>query len=254
MKFAICKVPAAPVRIKASHKVEMTNQLLFGDVMKIHKKKHEWVQIQTLHDGYIGWVRENQLAKISEFQANRSIEFIASSPLSVIKIQGNSSHIPMGASLHEFNEGTGMISNTKYEYSGQPVNRTSQLINEDVIKFLTAQWLNAPYLWGGRTILGVDCSGFCQVIFKMLGFDLKRDAWQQADQGKKVKKLEDAKCGDLAFFDDKEEIVHVGILLSSSKIIHASGCVRIDEITKDGIIHSETGTQTHRLKKIRSFW
>ena len=113
------------------------------------------------------------------------------------------------------------------------------------------EWLNAPYLWGGRSILGVDCSGFVQVNFKLMGIDLPRDAWQQAQTGEPVKKLKDAVKGDLAFFDDKDEIVHVGILLGTDSIIHASGKVRIDSMDKKGITNNETGKRTHSLRAIR---
>jgi cell wall-associated NlpC family hydrolase len=109
-------------------------------------------------------------------------------------------------------------------------------------------------MWGGRTIFGVDCSGFVQVNYKMMGVDLLRDAWQQAQQGKTVKKLKEAVCGDLAFFDDKEEIVHVGILLGPEQIIHASGKVRIDTIDKKGIVHGHTGRRTHLLRSIKRYW
>ena len=104
---------------------------------------------------------------------------------------------------------------------------------------------------GGRTIFGVDCSGFVQVNYKMMGIDLPRDAWQQAQEGKIVKKLKEAVCGDLAFFDDKEEIVHVGILLGTDQIIHSSGKVRIDTIDKKGIINSDTGKRSHFLRIIK---
>ena len=102
--------------------------------------------------------------------------------------------------------------------------------------------------------MGVDCSGFVQVNYKMMGIDLSRDAWQQAQQGKTVKKLKESLCGDLVFFDDKEEIVHVGILLSSDQLIHASGKVRIDAIDKKGIINSDTGKRTHYLRSIKRYW
>jgi cell wall-associated NlpC family hydrolase len=103
-------------------------------------------------------------------------------------------------------------------------------------------------------MFGVDCSGFVQVIYKVMGVDLPRDAWQQAQEGTVVKKLKDAVCGDLAFFDDKDEIVHVGILLSNEEIIHASGKVKIDKIDKKGIINGDTGKRTHDLEAIKRYW
>ncbi len=134
---------------------------------------------------------------------------------------------------------------------GTPLTGSANIPNGELIIELTMKWLNAPYLWGGRTIFGVDCSGFVQVNFKMMGIDLPRDAWQQAQEGRTVKKLKEAVCGDLAFFDDNEEIVHVGILLSSDQIIHSAGKVRIDTIDKKGIINSDTGKRSHRLRLIK---
>jgi cell wall-associated NlpC family hydrolase len=142
----------------------------------------------------------------------------------------------------------------EYDFRGSFTNRKKMGPNADTLKQLTAQWLNAPYMWGGRTIFGVDCSGFVQVNYKMMGVDLSRDAWQQAQQGKTVTKLKEAVCGDLAFFDDKEEIVHVGILLGPEQIIHASGKVRIDRIDKKGIIHADSGKRTHLLRSIKRYW
>ena len=124
----------------------------------------------------------------------------------------------------------------------------------DHLEQLVLPWLNSPYQWGGRTMFGVDCSGFVQVNFKMLGIGLQRDAWQQAQQGIVIKKLKDAAKGDLAFFDDRDEIVHVGILLGPDKIIHASGKVRIDSIDKKGIINSDSNSRTHSLRAIRRYF
>ncbi len=159
--------------------------------------------------------------------------------------------LPHGSSLPALVDGKGKINELDYTVEGNYINRNEQVRNEELVMQLTAQWLNAPYLWGGRTIFGVDCSGFVQVNYKMMGIDLPRDAWQQAQEGDMVKKLKDAVCGDLAFFDDKEEIVHVGILLGNDKIIHSAGKVRIDSIDKKGIINSDTGKRSHSLRVIK---
>jgi cell wall-associated NlpC family hydrolase len=159
--------------------------------------------------------------------------------------------IPLGSSLPGFKDGSGNLNAISYSVEGNYKDRNEPQPGEELIKQLTFPWLNAPYLWGGRTILGVDCSGFVQVNYKMMGIDLPRDAWQQAQEGRTVKKLKDAVCGDLAFFDDKEEIVHVGILLGNDRIIHSSGKVRIDSIDKKGIIQNDTGKRTHSLRLVK---
>ena len=99
--------------------------------------------------------------------------------------------------------------------------------------------------------MGVDCSGFVQTVFKMLGVPLLRDAWQQQEQGTAVEFPEMSE-GDLAFFhNEKGRIVHVGIVLEGGKIMHASGKVRIDALTNEGIIHAQSGKQTHSLHSIK---
>jgi cell wall-associated NlpC family hydrolase len=113
-------------------------------------------------------------------------------------------------------------------------------------------FLNAPYLWGGKTLFGIDCSGFTQVVFKMLGKNLKRDAWQQAEQGEIVNFLQEAKAGDLAFFDNAEgHVIHVGIMLNEQQIIHASGRVKIDPIDGQGIYSLDLKKHTHKLRIIK---
>jgi gamma-D-glutamyl-L-lysine dipeptidyl-peptidase len=233
----------------------MVNQLLFGETVQVVKSKGElWVKVKSLHDDYEGWMTTSQLEETDEVTALQKPVFVTAGLLTRISNENTSLHIPTGASLPDFNEGKCRINKQMYQVDGPVFNRMEHRPGEVLIEKLVQTWLNAPYLWGGRTPLGVDCSGFVQVNFKLLGIDLPRDAWQQAQSGEPVNKLAEAQTGDLVFFDDKEEIVHVGILLNNETVIHASGKVRIDPIDKKGITHAQTGKRTYRLKAIRRFW
>ena len=251
MEYAIVKVPAAPMRRKARHQAEMSNQLLFGDVVRILKEKGSlWVKVRCLTDDYEGWVTRNLLQEIKE--ASQSFQpYVTADVINSISINGVNMYLPFGTTLPDFADGKGMLGDLAYTYTGKVLQRGENSLTEQSVNALTTPWLNAPYMWGGKTIMGVDCSGFVQVNFKTMGIDLPRDAWQQAQEGETVDKLKMAVCGDLAFFDDKDEIVHVGILLGNDRIIHSSGKVRIDPIDKKGIINSDTEKRTHSLRLIK---
>jgi hypothetical protein len=255
MEYAVVAVPAAPVRRKARHQREMVSQLLFGETVKIIRSKGDlWVKVRSLHDEYEGWMTNTLLKEITEKEARVPCGHVAAGLLNTIQLNGQKMHIPFGSSLRGFSDGKSNLKGIEYSYQGNFISRTDSEPGTEAVQNFTSQWLNAPYMWGGRTIFGVDCSGFAQVNYKMMGIDLPRDAWQQAQHGNAVKKLKEAMCGDLAFFDDKDEIVHVGILLNNEQIIHASGKVRIDSIDKKGIINSDTGKRTHYLKSIKRYW
>ena len=124
----------------------------------------------------------------------------------------------------------------------------------ETIKQVAFKFLNSTYLWGGKSVFGIDCSGFTQSVYKFLNISLLRDAQQQATQGELIGFLQEARCGDLAFFDNEAgQIIHVGILLSAHEIIHAAGKVRIDKIDNEGIVHAQTGQRTQRLRIIRRY-
>jgi cell wall-associated NlpC family hydrolase len=220
----------------------------------LQAKGSRWLKIQSLHDGYEGWLTRNMLAETTEVQAKAKKEFVTTEIISKISIGEKSLNIPVASTLPGLKDGTGGWGSVNYRYEANHLDRFRDQPDLELLEKFTSPWMNTPYMWGGRTPLGVDCSGFVQVNFKMLGFDLPRDAWQQAQEGNPVKKLKESLPGDLAFFDDKDEIVHVGILLNPEQILHASGNVRIDPIDKKGIIHAETGKRTHRLELIRRIW
>ncbi len=249
MEYALVTVPAAPVRRKPRHRAEMINQLLFGEAVKILKTKDaHWIKVRSLYDSYEGWLTYNMIRPVAKNLLREQPVKLAGELLAPLQTGDQTMHIPLGSSLRIV-EGDNTI-----HYHGTLIDTAKLIPGSEMVKTIAVRWLNAPYLWGGRTLLGVDCSGFVQVVFKLIGISLPRDAWQQAQEGHPVKKLKDALTGDLAFFDDRDEIVHVGMMIGNDQIIHASGQVRIDKIDKEGIINTETGKRTHRLRAVKRYW
>ncbi len=252
MEYAVVTAPAAPVRIKPFHRREMVNQLLFGESVRVLKSKNSgWVKIRSLHDRYEGWMSASMLEETDKATAITPARHITTDMLGMIQAGDKKIHIPVGSGLPFFENGKGRIGSMEYSYSGQYFSREDQQPDKGLIEQLSLAWLEVPYLWGGRTPLGVDCSGFIQVIFKLIGIDLPRDAWQQAQEGKEVKKFSLIQPGDLAFFDDREEIVHTGILLGKDRLIHASGKVRVDTMNRKGIVNPPARKRPLRLQAIR---
>jgi len=259
MQFAACVVSVAPIRKSPAHESELINQLVFGEAMEVLDiATSNWWRIKSLHDQYEGWVSNIQVKEIDEKLALSTGNWLMESTGIAEKIQTDSGsmNIPFGASLTGFNGKEGRIGNFSFQYNGSQVRKKSELVADTAgIHKLVERWLEAPYLWGGRTMMGVDCSGLTQMIYKLLGIDLLRDASQQASQGISVDFLQQAQCGDLAFFDDAAgQIYHVGILINSQEIVHASGKVRKDTIDSAGIVNKDTGQRTHQLRIIKRYF
>ncbi|HUQ96533.1 MAG TPA: C40 family peptidase [Chitinophagaceae bacterium] len=250
MPYAFCTVAVAPLRNQPSHRAEMVSQVLFGEAVIITGEKEEWRAVKSLYDGYEGWTTEHLLTPVDETIARAPAPYVTSSLLNEITSDKNPFQIPMGCSLPGYNATTNTLWDETFRYTGMGRDVT-QPYTKQLFQNTIRPWWRAPYLWGGKTALGVDCSGFVQTVFKVLGIPLLRDAYQQAMQGTKVTALQKAQEGDLAFFKNESgKITHVGIVLDGKKIIHASGFVRIDNLTPGGIF-TDAGKQTHQLDGLR---
>ncbi|MFY0255019.1 C40 family peptidase [Chitinophaga sp. 30R24] len=255
MPYAIVIVPVAPLRATASHRSEMVSQLLWGACVEIMETAPGgWALVKNQYDEYIGWATVAHLEPIDEelFQAPA----MAYMPgwVNRVTLNGQPMQVPFGCLVKGVPAIAAQWGQVTVKLEDQPLALPTTGANVDMAALENAAWqfLNTAYLWGGNSVFGVDCSGFTQTVFKLLGIPLWRDAYQQATQGHTVDFLQEARLGDLAFFDNEEgKITHVGILLSDHEIIHASGKVRIDAIDNQGIINADTGIRTHQLRIIK---
>ncbi len=249
--FAICNLSSIPLRIEPNDRSEIVSQVLFGEHFEVLDKVNQWSKIKLHYDNYEGWVDSKQYQIISKENYDTLCKeaIILNSDLVEYISAPNNILIPitLGASLSFLNHNDINIYN--YEFEGL---KASGIKPKSSIVDTSYMYLNAPYLWGGKTPFGIDCSGFTQMVYKLNGYKLLRDASQQATQGEVLSFIEESEPGDLAFFDNEEgKIIHVGIMLKDNYIIHASGKVRIDRLDHLGIYNSEINRHTHRLRVIK---
>lgn len=252
----VCCVPVGPMRAEASHRSEMVTQQLFGEKSALMDTGDDgWALIQLKYDGYRGWVQRSHITEIDEKQYLLSEKDLTADWVSGIDYNGHIMMVPMGSSLSAFKNGKAFWRKNAVHFKGKAWNPEEVVINAKIIRQQAFKFLNTAYMWGGRSVFGIDCSGFSQMIYKLLNVPLPRDAWQQAEKGEVVNFLQEVQCGDLAFFDNAEgRITHVGILLNENEIIHSSGKVRIDKIDTEGILNMETKMRTHKLRIIKRYF
>lgn len=220
----------------------MVSSLLFGETCSLLAEKEDWIEVACNHDGYKGWIPFNYLTpnKPEHAHWNRKVSVHGA------VMQNSSGRI-------DLSPGSIMPTDLEFEVKGNYFRfsdaRVFEPENLDAAG-LSTLFLHTPYLWGGRSVWGIDCSGLVQVVFGILGKKLPRDASQQAHEGNQVS-FADKQSGDLAFFEKNGKITHVGIVLSNGRIIHASGKVRIDELVETGIKHVETEQISHILSCIK---
>ena len=250
MTYGICNLSAIPLRKESRHTSEMVSQLLYNETYTVLDRTKEWVLVQ-IENGttasqlapdasdvfpYQGWIQAKQFSEISEEEFSvlkRKKTYLINKPIVAYKDK----LLTLGTPLYEPHPDA---IETPMEFHPEMM--------VDYAKLL----LGAPYLWGGRTAMGIDCSGFTQVCARLSGLLLPRDSSQQVKEGDLVYFLQETQPGDLAFFGEEDgHITHVGIVMGNEQIIHCSGQVRIDYLDQTGIFNKERNEHTHRLQVIK---
>ena len=246
MKYGICNLSIVPLRAEAADSSELVTQVLYGEVFKVLVSRKKWSRIRLAFDSYEAWIDNKQFLFIEEENYNdisRQTPIVCEDLVDMVYTKDNQMlSIVMGSSLN----GLAILN---HDFEGSSVEAKfakDNLINTALL------YLNTPYLWGGKTPFGIDCSGFTQMVYKLNGYRLKRDASQQVEQGEALSFIEESEPGDLAFFDNAEgDITHVGIIMKDNYIIHAHGKVRIDRLDHTGIFNIQTSLHTHKLRVIK---
>ena len=274
--FAINHCTVTPVRQEPSEGSEQLTQLLFGEVCEVLDRLPRWTKVRSTLDGQEGWVDFKMLSPASNLSPLTSnLDAVVLAPMAAATPMDGGADLllTLGTRLPNYSHGTFEVLGKQYLINPSSVNTVlstasiasdlpSTGANADLqrsdLATIAQSLLNAPYLWGGKNLMGMDCSGFTQVVYAAMGVNLLRNAREQMTQGELVASLAEAQPGDLAFFDHADRdpkatnISHVGLLLSSTEIIHCSGCVHIDAINEQGI-HLSNGELTHHLVQIQRY-
>ena len=274
VEYVIANATVVPVRENPSEGAEQLTQLLFGEVCEVLDRLPRWTKIRSTLDGQEGWVDFKMVSPTSSLIASspHRLEAIVAAPMAAATPMDGGADLllTLGTRLPNYSHGTFEVLGQQYLIDPTCVNITtaqrstgeadlqqSDLQRSDLVT-IAQSLLNAPYLWGGKNLMGIDCSGFTQVVYAAMGVNLLRNAREQITQGEVVSSLSDVQPGDLAFFDHADRdpkatnISHVGLMLSPTEIIHCSGCVHIDTIDEQGI-HLPDGTLTHHLVQIKRY-
>ncbi|MBT8186709.1 MAG: C40 family peptidase [Croceitalea sp.] len=247
MQYGICHLSIVPVRLNPANQEELVTQLLYGDLYQIKEQRKHWSRIKTAFDDQEGWIANNQIHPIDQTLYEKyngkndheiSTDFMAyvTSDKGVLSPIVLGSRVDLAPVLKDTFEG-----NTSLTLKDKPHLVQSALL-----------YLNAPFMWGGKTPFGIDSAGFTQMVYKLNGYRLFRDTIKQSNQGEALSFIEESEPGDLAFFDNDEGIInHVGIILKDNYIIHAHGKVRIDRIDHTGIFNTDEKQYTHQLRVIK---
>ncbi|MBL4624467.1 MAG: C40 family peptidase [Flavobacteriales bacterium] len=257
MKYGVSKLSIVPGRLEPADQSEMVTQVLFGEHYKITEERAKWCKIRSAYDKYECWIDKKQSFEISaddykKIETYSELTFCSDLSQPVQNLESKEIiPIVLGCSLpltKRNNQFT--IADTDFVYIGVAL-RLKGINRQKLVEYAN-MYLNSPYLWGGKTPFGIDCSGLVQMVYRLCGVKLPRDASQQAALGTTLSFIEEAEEGDLAFFDNNEgDINHVGIILKDNYIIHASGKVRVDRIDHQGIYNTDNRDYSHKLRIIK---
>lgn len=267
VEYLIAHCTVTPVRQEPSEGSEQLTQLLFGEVCEVLDRLPRWTKIRSTMDGQEGWVDFKMLTYVGdEAMGLKGDEAVVAFPMAAATPMdgGPDLLLTLGTRLPNYSHGTFEVLGKQYlinptEVRGEKLQvKGDEAIRREDVCAVAQTLLNAPYLWGGKNVMGIDCSGFTQVVYSVFGINLLRNAREQITQGTAVASLAEAQPGDLAFFDHADRdpqatnISHVGLLLDNKKIIHCSGCVHVDDIDEMGI-HLPDGELTHHLVQIKRY-
>ena len=269
--YVINRCPVAPVREEPSHAAEQATQLLLGEVCEVVERRSGWIKIRSTVDGQVGWVTSSMLGSISQATVRQLAEHrethgeaVVATPMAVATSTqtGQQLMLTIGTRLPQYANGTFQLLDQQYLIDSACVYQTkradgTKVTGQDLVR-VARSLMNVPYLWGGKNIMGYDCSGFTQTVYSVFGINLLRNAREQVTQGQTVKSLAEAQPGDLVFFDHADRdpkatrISHVGMLISQTEVIHCAGYVHINKIDDMGIRLSN-GKLSHHLAQIKRY-
>lgn len=263
-EYVINQCPVTPVREEPSHAAEQATQLLFGELCEVVERQSSWTKIRSTVDGQVGWVSPGMLAPVSQEEAESYLlseaKCVVATPMAEATViaTGEKLMLTIGTRLPNYKRGSFQLLGTKYKIDPRCVYEVRREVRgEDVVR-VARLLMNVPYLWGGKNIMGYDCSGFTQTVYSVFGINLLRNAREQVTQGEVVPSLAESRPGDLVFFNHADvnpeatRITHVGMLISPTEVIHCAGYVHINEIDETGI-RLANGERTHHLAHIKRY-
>lgn len=255
MAFGICPLSAVAVRSSAYDTSEMVSQLLFGELVEIlETKSRHWLKIRNVEDQCVGWVSALQIKPItpSEMEHYRDHYALVLDYVHAAMAPDHFIPILLGSRLPSFDGLRFTMGELNYQYSGQAVFPRDLQPSADLLLKIARRYLNAPYLLGGRSPMGIDAAALVQIVFRFAGIMLPREAELMVPFGDTVDFVEQCQPCDLAFFENRQgRIEHVGIVLPDKQVMHAYGRVRIDSLDHFGVYVQEYSKYTHKLRVVK---